>query len=148
MTSLLPDLRRSHRFPFGPFTLLMALDVGVQLVEKLASLRAVGASSGGAESGPASGLLLSYLTQPWVWVVLALKIAQLLTWTQILRRVDISLAFPLTALAYPLTMLFAVLLFHEHLGWQIWTGALLITAGAVVMGKSSQVIEADGPNPA
>lgn len=114
-------------FPWALFAGLMALDVGAQVVEKLASVRA---------EGQGIGLVLSYLRQPWVWVVLGIKVGQLFVWTAILRRVEISLAFPLTALAYPLTMGASVLVFHEQLSWQIWMGGLLITAGAIVMGAA------------
>ena len=95
-------------FPFGWFSALMLLDVGVLLVEKTASTDA---------RGDGIALVLSFLSQPWVWLILVMKLAQLRTWSVLLSRMDLSLAFPLTALAIPITMGAAVVLFGEHLEW-------------------------------
>jgi drug/metabolite transporter (DMT)-like permease len=116
---------RPRQFPYPLFILLLALDVIVFLIEKTASIRA---------SGQGIQLAASYLGQPWIWAVLALKLCQLRTWTAILGRVNISLAFPLTSLAFPVAMLAATLVLGERLEWQVWLGGLLITAGAAVMG--------------
>ncbi|MGN6504626.1 MAG: hypothetical protein ACTHM6_03590 [Tepidisphaeraceae bacterium] len=113
------------QFPFALFTFLMVLDVGVLIVEKTASIHA---ESTGVD------LLLSYLSQPWVWLILLIKVAQFRIWTVLLTRMDLSLAFPLTALAIPITMAVAVVVFHDHLGWRVWIGSLLITAGIIVAG--------------
>ena len=113
-----------HSFPVGWFSLLMVLDVGVLLVEKTASLRS---------TGEGLTLLISYLSQPWVWLIFAIKLTQLRTWTIILSRTELSLAFPLTALAIPLTMAAAVVVFGEHPGLTVWIGGALITVGAMVM---------------
>lgn len=114
-------------FPTLLFIALMLLDILAMLAEKQASLKATG-------DGPA--LLLGYLSQPWLYIILAFKVAQLFTWTAILSRVDISLAFPLTAIHIPLVMFSATLVFHEQLSISTWLGALLITAGVFVIGPS------------
>ena len=121
-------MTRKFRFPILLFCLLMVLDVFVLLIEKTASNHAAGAGL---------SLAKSFLSQPWVWIVLLLKVGQLITWTAILARVDISLAFPLTSISYPLAMLAAVIFLHETPGWQIWLGGILITIGASVMGPGT-----------
>ncbi|MGA2501793.1 MAG: hypothetical protein ABSH20_28970 [Tepidisphaeraceae bacterium] len=121
-------MTRKFRFPIFLFCLLMVLDVVVLLIEKTASNRA---------AGTGLHLATSFLSQPWVWMVLLLKVGQLFTWTAILARVDISLAFPLTSISYPLAMLAAVIVLSERPGWQIWIGGILITIGASVMGPGT-----------
>ncbi len=118
-------MSRKFRFPILLFSLLMVLDVTVLLIEKTASNRA---------AGTGLDLARSFLSQPWVWLVLLLKVGQLVTWTAILARVDISLAFPLTSISYPLAMCAAVFVLSERPSWQIWLGAILITLGASIMG--------------
>ena len=53
-------------------------------------------------------------------------------------RVDLSLAYPLTSVSVPLVMLAATLIFNEPLGWQVWAGALLITAGVALLGSTNE----------
>jgi drug/metabolite transporter (DMT)-like permease len=120
------DTRRP--FPIFLFLVMLGLDVGTLLVDKAASDHAQGEGVAWA---------VSVMSQAWVWAVLLMKAGQLFTWTAILARVDISLAFPLTSLSYPLAMLAAIAVFHETLSWQIWLGGLLITAGAILMGPGS-----------
>jgi drug/metabolite transporter (DMT)-like permease len=114
-------------FPIGWFSILMLLDVTVLLIEKTASIRAV---------GQGLTLLISYATQPWVWLILAIKLGQLRAWTVLLTRMDLSMAFPLTALAIPIGMGAAVVVFGDQLGWRIWLGSMLITAGAIAIGPT------------
>jgi drug/metabolite transporter (DMT)-like permease len=119
-------IQRPSKFPYLLFTALLCLDITTFLVEKTGSTHA---AASGRE------FALAILTQPWLWLVLSLKLLQLFTWTRILATIDISLAFPLTGLAYPLTMLAAVVLLKEHLDWQVWLGGILITLGAAVLGQ-------------
>src|SRR5262249_7653864 len=123
------DMNRDARqkFPYPLFGLLLALDVSVFLVEKTASRNA---------SGQGMDFFYDLATRPWLWIILVIKLSQLRVWTSILRRVDISLAFPLTSLSYPAAMLAAVIVLGETLSWQVWVGGLLITLGAIVMGPS------------
>jgi drug/metabolite transporter (DMT)-like permease len=116
--------------------LLLALDVIVFLIEKTASNHA---------NGTGLALALSFLRQPWIWAILVLKVGQLAMWTVILARVNISLAFPLTSLGFPLAMLAAVVVLGERLTWQVWLGGLLITVGCVVMGPQAGHDGGDAP---
>ena len=112
-------------FPYALFAILLALDVTVFLLQKTASQHA---------SGRDAGFFVSLGLEPWTWCALILGPLQLLIWTRILEKVDISLAYPLTSLAYPLTLLSAQFILGESLGWQVWTGAIMITLGSAVMG--------------
>jgi len=105
---------------YRPFALLLVLDTAVALLDKIASTH--GAGQGAAFYG-------SLIGQPWLWLALAVRPLQLIVWTRILRRTDLSFAYCVTSLCYPVTMVCAVLLFHEHLPAPVWIGAALITLG-------------------
>lgn len=117
------------RFPVALFAILMLLDVGAAVCEKLAAVHA---------DGTGLALLGELLTQPWVYVVLAIKLGQLFLWTAILARVDISLAFPITAIHIPLVMVTAAGMFGERMTPSTWAGALLITVGVFIIGPSHE----------
>jgi undecaprenyl phosphate-alpha-L-ara4N flippase subunit ArnE len=124
MTKLIPN-----RFPYVLFTCLMGLDVTVFLIEKITSTTA---------TGEGMAFLRNLIAQPSLAAMLVLKLMQLWIWTRILATVNISLAFPLTSIGYPLTMLAAVFLLHEKLSWQVWLGGGLITVGAAILGYSEE----------
>lgn len=109
-----------HRKALLLFALLIVLDVTVWALQKGALLRAE--TAGGS-------LVLALVAQPLAWVALLLAPVQLMLWTRVLARIDLSLAYPATSISYPLTMLVAVLLYHEKLGADVWIGAMLITVG-------------------
>lgn len=111
------------------FAWLLIVDVVVFLVEKVASTHAA--------QSPHT-FLISLALQPWLWASLALKLIQLWLWTRILSVMDISKAFPLSSLGYPLAMFAAVAFLHERLQWQTWFGAILITVGAALLGESNE----------
>lgn len=111
----------------------MLLDTAVFVLDKVASQHA------SIVGGP---FYLHVVSQPWIWIAFALGPLQLLTWTKILKRIDLSLAYPLTTTSYLATMLVSQLVFKESLGPRVWAGAILITAGVAVLGKAH---DADAP---
>jgi drug/metabolite transporter (DMT)-like permease len=112
--------------PLGLFAALIALDTIVFSMDKVAANHAT--TAGGS-------FYYRIVSQPWIWIGLAVRPAQLFTWTRILQTVDLSLAFPLAATSYISTMLVSVLILHEHLGPLVWVGAVLIVAGVAVLGQ-------------
>jgi drug/metabolite transporter (DMT)-like permease len=104
---------------------LLAVDVAVFTLQKAAST---------TEAEGTSAVLVHAASSPMLWTAIGLAPVQLWLWTRVLRRSDIGWAYAITSLAYPLTMLTAGVLFHERYEWNVWLGALLITAGAGVMG--------------
>lgn len=107
--------------------LLLAVDTVVFLLEKVASNRS---------HGTGMEFYTHLLAQPFLYVSLALGVVQMWTWTRTLATTDLSLAYPITSLSYPATMLAAYLLLGERLPWQVWTGGALITTGVLYMGSS------------
>lgn len=109
---------------YRPFAVLLLLDTAAFLLQKVASITAV---------GDGFAYYKSLLLHPWMWLSLALGPIQLWLWTRILRRTDLSLAYPLTSLSYPLTMLCTTLFFGEHLPIPVWIGGALITLGVAFL---------------
>jgi len=121
--------RTIYSFPWLIFAALLLLDVVVWMIEK------IGVSS--VVSGE-TAFMLGLAKQPLIWIAIALGPMQLWLWTRILGKSDLSLAYPLTSLAYPLTMICAQIFFHEHIGWMVWLGAILITSGVAMIGSHKQ----------
>ena len=111
--------------PFGLMAIVLVLDVAVRVVEKIAVLRAAAPAS--------AAFVVSLLRQPWWWLGLALAPLQLFVWMRVLARTELSVAYPLSSLGYPLTMLAAAVLFGERLDWRVWLGAGLMTIGAALL---------------
>ena len=106
--------------PIVLFTLLLILDVSIMLLEKIATNHVT-----------TEGILLyiELIKLPWTWLALFLAPFQLFVWTKILKKTELSLAYPIASFSYPLVMLAAQLILKEHLGCKVWFGALLVTAG-------------------
>jgi drug/metabolite transporter (DMT)-like permease len=122
------------RLPYLLLGLLLSADVASYLFEKIACTRA---------GGEGWKLLLGLLRQPLFWAALALGLVQLWTWTRILGRVDLSVAYPISGLNMPLALIAATVLLHERLSLQVWMGAALITLGGAIIGPGHQ----KRPNP-
>jgi drug/metabolite transporter (DMT)-like permease len=107
------------------FALMLFLDVLVLLLEKMACNQA---------TGDGLDYYMVLLKNPLVWICLVAGPFQLWIWKSILARTDLSLAYPVSSLSYPLTMLCAQWLLGEQLSGQIWMGGLLITLGVCFIG--------------
>ncbi len=124
-----PMLYDQRRLPIRLFILLWILDVAVFMSEK--------AAVAGSTFDVPAVFYIRLLHQPWWWVGLAMGPLQLWVWTAILRRVALSVAYPVSSANYLLTMAAARLVFGEQLGWSVWLGAVFITAGIVLVGSSA-----------
>jgi drug/metabolite transporter (DMT)-like permease len=119
--------------PYGLFCILLTLDVIALLFEKIAADHAMPSPGG-------SGIQFykTLVTQPWMWLGIGLGPIQLWIWTKILARTDLSLAFPVSSLSYPLTMIASEILLREKLSLVVWLGAILITIGVAIVGSSRE----------
>ncbi len=115
---------RGH-IPYRLFAVLLVLDVAALLIEKNAALHAMRAAV----------FYVGLAAQPWLWLSLGLGPIQLWVWTRILARTDLSLAYPISSISYPLTMVAARLAFGEHLSLLTWCGGLLVTVGVSILGS-------------
>ena len=105
------------------FVILLILDVSVLVLEKF------GATAAGTAVGDELGFTLRLAQTPSVWGVAVLSLLQLLVWNRILSKTELSVAYPISSLFFPLSMLCSVFVFNEHVTWVAWSGAFLITLG-------------------
>ncbi len=129
-----------RRIPWELFVLLISLDVVVLLLEKTAVV--------GSLLDARTPFVMNLLKQPWWWLGLTLGPCQLWTWMRILAHTDLSVAYPLSSIGYPLTMMAAQVVFGEQLDGRVWLGALCITAGAVVIASTAASHRGPQPPPA
>jgi len=112
------------KLPIFLFAALLTIDVSVLIMEKFAATTA----------GGGDGFSLRLIQIPWVWGIAVLSLMQLYVWNRILRKTDLSVAYPVSSLFFPLTMLCSVVIFHEHVSWLAWTGGVLVTLGIACFG--------------
>ena len=118
--------KNKKNIPYMLFIVLLALDVVIMLIQKIAANQAQEVDS---------LFYISLLTQPLLWIGLGLAPFQLLVWTKILACTELSIAYPISSFSYPLTMLAAQFVLGEHLNFKVWIGALLITLGVAIVGS-------------
>jgi multidrug transporter EmrE-like cation transporter len=80
--------------------------------------------------------LFVILTNPAVVGGLVLYAASAMLWLLVLARLDLSVAYPMVALGFILTMLAGVLLFGESLSAARLGGTLLICVGVTLVARS------------
>jgi uncharacterized membrane protein len=80
---------------------------------------------------------IAAFTNPWVIAGMALLIIWLLAQLSLLSWADLSYVLPVTAIAYVLTAVLGNLAGGEPVAALRWLGILLITAGAILVGRTS-----------
>jgi multidrug transporter EmrE-like cation transporter len=104
----------------------MALDTGSQLAFKWAGQRVGPGSLDLAWLGRA-------LVTPGLWVGVGCYVGTLLVWMQVLQRMDLSRAFPITGISYVTVPALAVVLFRESLTSMQLAGIAAICAGVALL---------------
>ena len=77
------------------------------------------------------------LLQPAVAAGVALLIVWALARMALLSWADLSFVLPVTAVGYVLNAVAGMALFGEQVGAERWAGALLVTAGAALVGSGA-----------
>lgn len=124
-----PGMLNRKTVPVGLLAALLILNVLVFVFEKTAAMASV--------KDVHAAFYFSLIKQPWLWIGLAIGPFQLWIWARILHRTDLSVAYPLSSISYPVTMVIAQLVFGEHLGWQVWLGAVFMTIGVAAIGSTA-----------
>ena len=62
-------------------------------------------------------------------------IAGVIEWMYVLKRYDLSLAYPLTAISFILSLVAGAVIFHEVVPPTRWIGVVLIMAGAFLVSR-------------
>jgi drug/metabolite transporter (DMT)-like permease len=76
---------------------------------------------------------VSLLWSPHIWSGLVLYGIATVLWLYVLKKLPLSLAYPLQSLAYVIALVAAVFIFHESVPLQRWIGAAIILAGVIVL---------------
>ncbi len=117
-----------RRFPSLLFTLLIVTDLTIWLLQKRAA----------TDSAAAEHFFVAVLFHPELWLALGGALVQLALWRAILKRADLTHAFPLLSVSYPLALLASTFLLHESPTWGTWIGALMVMAGVMLVGDSGE----------
>jgi multidrug transporter EmrE-like cation transporter len=88
--------------------------------------------------------LIHAATSPYIWLSFACEIINFTVWMAILKRHNVSEAFPLTAVSYATLMLTSWFFFHEPMQWQQLAGIMLIMMGIVMLGFGKKPATANG----
>jgi drug/metabolite transporter (DMT)-like permease len=83
-------------------------------------------------------LYLRAMLNPFVAMGIAALILAVLARMALLSLADLSFVLPVTAVGYVATVLIGKTFLHETVSNQRWLGALLIFAGAALMGSTSR----------
>lgn len=125
MTEYVPAIRT----PLGLIGGFLVFDTAVQIAFKLAA-KQLGDGALDAE------WLAAAVSSPTVWCAVLLYLTMFVLWMLILQQIDLSRAFPLTAMTYVTVPAAGLLLFHESLGPAQVAGIALILAGVVLVGQN------------
>jgi drug/metabolite transporter (DMT)-like permease len=85
-----------------------------------------------ADTGDRLHFLVRLLLNPWVLCAFAAAFLASLTWMLAMTKLQLSHAFPMTALTFALVVVGSAVLFHEPVTPLKVAGLLLIVAGIVV----------------
>ena len=88
----------------------------------------------GALFGVSPLVYLRLIFNPWVALGTTLLVVWLLSRMILLGWADLSYVLPITSLSYVCNELTGHYLLGEQIAWSRWTGTLMITAGAAVVG--------------
>jgi drug/metabolite transporter (DMT)-like permease len=88
-------------------------------------------------SGHGTSWFSGSLASPWFLAAVAVEIACFLIWMQVLSELDLSKAFPLSALSYVLVLLSSWIYFHEQITALQLIGSALILGGVWLIGTAS-----------
>jgi undecaprenyl phosphate-alpha-L-ara4N flippase subunit ArnE len=112
----------------GPLTVPMLVLIGFCILAETAREVCFKQAANGAAS------FIQSLIKPAIWAGLVFWAVELLAWMAVLERVPLSIAFPLMALSYVVTVFAAALLLKEAVSFRHAAGASLITAGVMCVG--------------
>ena len=73
--------------------------------------------------------MAAYVSNPWIWVALALYGSAIVLWIKVLQSVPLSVAYPAMALVFVFVPLAGVVVFEETQGIRFFAGIVLIALG-------------------
>lgn len=115
----------------------VVLDTAIQIAWKMAL-------AGMPANSPFAAVAAAALKNPLFYLAMALLVAQLVNWTRVLARADLSFAQPFTALSYITVMAFSSRLLHESLSARKLGGVALILVGVYFISRTPSRTAASG----
>ena len=76
--------------------------------------------------------IIKMMFSPVVLLALCVYGGTTVLWLYILSKVEISFAYPIQALAFPLVLIISAVLFHETIPINRWIGVLIIFLGVYI----------------
>ena len=89
----------------------------------------------GATATADSVAVLGPLFSFWTWIGIACYVTALVSWLYVLKKVPLSIAFPLINVVHVLVPLGASIFLHEHVSLRRWAGISLIILGVIAIMK-------------
>ncbi|WP_373155649.1 EamA family transporter [Clostridium sp. AUH-JLR23] len=77
--------------------------------------------------------MIRLMFSPIVLIALCLYAGTTMLWLYILSKVDISFAYPIQALAFPVVMIVSAFIFHEQIPMLRWVGVIIIFIGVLLV---------------
>ena len=111
---------------YGLLAIVITANVGGQLLFKVA------AGQLGANANPLSAML-RLTTLPAMWGAVVLYAITIIAWVWVLRSTPLSVAYSAVALVFILVPILAIWLFREPVSPQLVAGAILISAGVLLV---------------
>jgi drug/metabolite transporter (DMT)-like permease len=125
----------ARRYSRGALALAWLALVGIEILTQL-SLKAAGRKTGRFDFSLHA--FQAALGCGWLWVGIASYCAGFFTWMFILARLDLSRAYPTSAIVFVAVMLASWLVLNEPIGTGQWIGASVIVAGILQLGQTER----------
>jgi drug/metabolite transporter (DMT)-like permease len=109
---------------------LLAFCIAAETVQQLSF------KVGSAKADAAPSFVRGVLSQPLIWIGIALWVVESIAWVFVLQRSPLSMAFPVMTLSYATVPLAGLLLLREKMSRRQMAGAALIFAGVLLVGVS------------
>ena len=90
---------------------------------------------GAISVGASATVVLAPLLSIWTWLGILCYITALVCWLYVLRKIPLSIAFPLINVVHVLVPLGASIFLHEHVSLRRWAGISLIILGVIAIVK-------------
>ena len=76
--------------------------------------------------------VISMMFSPVILLALCVYAGTTVLWLFILSKTELSFAYPIQALAFPIVLIVSALLFHESIPINRWTGVAIVFAGVYI----------------
>ena len=119
-------------FKFSPASLLLNRYLLILWGALLSSAGEVLLKKGATVAGAGSAIL-GPLSSLWTWIGILCYVTALVSWLCVLRKVPLSIAFPLINVVHVLVPLGASIFLNEHVSLRRWAGITLIVLGVIAI---------------